>query len=254
MTDLSNWMMVFLRFGALLYLFPVLSSTQFPIRLRVGLAALVAFLIAPTLPASAAPVDEGFLSFASAMIREVAVGMTLGFVSRLSFHALELCAGIVGMEIGLNVAASFNPLAETRTEAFGTITFLLGAMLLFTLDLHHWMLGAFQRSYGLVPVGRAGISMPLFYEVLYRTSQVFQAGLVMSAPVLAISFLISVTFAMISRAVPSMNVFSDSFSFRILAGMLVFGFTLNLLAQHAANYLRRLPEDLLRVARLLSPT
>ena len=46
MTDLSNWMMVFLRFGALLYLFPVLSSTQFPIRLRVGLAALVAFLVA----------------------------------------------------------------------------------------------------------------------------------------------------------------------------------------------------------------
>ena len=252
MSDLSTWMMVFLRCGALLYLFPVLSSTQFPIRLRIALAALIALLVAPTIPPVVLPPDLDFWGLAAAMSREVAVGLMMGFISRLSFHALELCASIVGMEIGLNVAASFNPLAETRTEAFGTVTFLLGAMLLFTLDMHHWTLGAFQRSYALVPVGKAGISMPLLYEVLYRTSQVFQAGLVMAAPVLSISFLISITFAMISRAVPSMNVFSDSFSFRILAGMLVFGFTLNLLAQHAANYLRRLPDDLTRVARMMS--
>jgi flagellar biosynthetic protein FliR len=246
-------MLVFLRSGAALVVFPVLSSAQVPVRLRVSLAAMLAFLVAPTLPPQTFQPGLDFPGLVLVMVREVGVGLLMGFVSRLAFHALEFCAGIVGLEVGLNVAASFNPLSEARTEFFGTATFFLGAMLLFSLDLHHWMLAALQRSYALVPANHAGLSMPLYHEVLHRTAQVFQAGLVMAAPILAISFLISVTFALLSRAVPSMNVFAESFSFRILAGLLVFGMTLNLMAQHAANYLRRIPDDVLRVARLLSP-
>jgi flagellar biosynthesis protein FliR len=51
--------------------------------------------------------------------------------------------------------------------------------------------------------------------------------------------------------VPQMNVFSESFSVRLLAGMTVFGLTCQLMAQHIANYLQRLPEDVLRVAQLV---
>ncbi len=253
MTELTQWLLVFLRCGALLVVFPVLSSPQFPVRLRVSLAAVVAFLVAPTVPPQTIPHDLEILGLVMVLFREIAVGLVMGSVARMAFHAFEFCSAIIGMEVGLNAAASFNPMSESRTEAFGTMTFLLGAMLFFSLDLHHYMLAALQRSYGLVSVGGAGLSMPLFYEVMHRTAQIFQAGLIMSAPVLAISFLISITFALISRAVPSMNVFSESFSFRILAGLLVFGMTLNLTAQHAANYLRRIPDDILRVARLLSP-
>ena len=49
-----------------------------------------------------------------------------------------------------------------------------------------------------------------------------------------------------------MNVFTESFAFRTMAGLVVFGMTLNLMAQHISNYLHQLPEDILRVALLLS--
>jgi flagellar biosynthesis protein FliR len=55
----------------------------------------------------------------------------------------------------------------------------------------------------------------------------------------------------LSRAVSQMNVFSESFSFRIAGGLIVFGFTLQLTTQHVLNYLRRLPEDLLRLGQAL---
>jgi flagellar biosynthesis protein FliR len=58
-------------------------------------------------------------------------------------------------------------------------------------------------------------------------------------------------FAVLSRAVPQMNVFILSFSFRILGGLAVFGFTLQLTAQYVLNYLHRLPDDLLNLAQLL---
>ncbi|MBI1840232.1 MAG: flagellar biosynthetic protein FliR [Verrucomicrobia bacterium] len=253
MHEIYTGAMVFARCSALLLTFPIFASPQFPARLRISLALFVAVLITPGL-ASQATLGLGFWDLVADLLREVAVGLLLGFVGRLTFNALEFFAGIVGMEVGVNMAFIFNPLSESRTEVFGTLAYLLGAMLLFTLDLHHWMLGAFQRSYALVPIHRAGISMPLYHGVMSRVSEVFQAGFIMAAPVVAISFLISVTFAMLSRAVPSMNVFAESFGFRILAGLMVTGFTLNLTAQHAANYLRRLPDDLARVAKMMALT
>jgi hypothetical protein len=48
-----------------------------------------------------------------------------------------------------------------------------------------------------------------------------------------------------------MNVFHESFTIRTLAGLSVFGLTLQLMSQHIINYLRRLPEDMLSVAQLL---
>jgi hypothetical protein len=38
---------------------------------------------------------------------------------------------------------------------------------------------------------------------------------------------------------------------RTLAGLAVFGLTCNLLAQHIVNQLNRIPEDFIRVARIL---
>ena len=72
-----------------------------------------------------------------------------------------------------------------------------------------------------------------------------------AAPLIAVSFIITLVFSMLGRAVPQMNVFTESFAFRSLAGLAVFGLTLHLMAQHIMNYLQRLPEDVLRVAQLI---
>jgi flagellar biosynthetic protein FliR len=84
-----------------------------------------------------------------------------------------------------------------------------------------------------------------------RTSDVFLVALQIAAPVMAVSFVVTVVFALLGRAVPQMNVFGESFSFRIVAGLVVFGFTLQIAAQYVQNYLNRLPDDLLAVAQML---
>ena len=68
---------------------------------------------------------------------------------------------------------------------------------------------------------------------------------------LAVSFVVTIVFGVLSRAVPQMNVFVLSFPFRIVGGLVVFGFTLQLASQHVINYLNRLPDDLLTLAQLI---
>lgn len=248
--DLTTWLLVFLRVGALLAVFPLFSMSNVPVQIRVALGALLALLIVAAVPALSQQ-PASFAAMVFLMGKEVAVGLLLGFVSRLIFYTLEIAGNIIATELGLNSGAMLNPFSNVRSEVPGIILFYLGALIFLTLNMHHWLLVAIQRSYLLVPIGGARLQPALFQDILGRTSQLFVLGLLMAAPVMAVSFLVNLVFSVIGRAVPQMNVFVESFSFRALAGLAVFGLTLNLIAQHAVNYLRRLPEDLLKVAQLL---
>jgi flagellar biosynthetic protein FliR len=124
-------------------------------------------------------------------------------------------------------------------------------MLWLSLDMHHWMLIGFQRTYALLPIGTAHLSQALVKDVVAGTGGIFTIALQMAAPLLAVSFIISLIFSVLGRAVPQMNVFSESFAVRPLVGLSVFGMTLDLMSQHIMNYLHKLPQDMLRVAQAL---
>ncbi|MCX8155495.1 MAG: flagellar biosynthetic protein FliR [Verrucomicrobiae bacterium] len=247
---LIAWMAVFVRAGALFTVFPVFAGRNFPRSLRVGLAALMGLLLAPLLHVPTAATQH-LSSLVLFLLAEMAAGLLMGFICRMIFFAIEIAGGIITHEMALNMAASFNPLSEQRAEAPTMILYYLGAVLFFALDMHHWMLAAFQQSYQVLPPGLFRPGEPLLRHVLGQTSRIFLLALQMAAPILAIAFLITLLFTILGRALPQMNVLTDSFPIRILAGLAGFGLTLSIMAQHVLNYLRRLPEDLLRVAQLL---
>jgi len=53
MPDLLNWLLVFLRAIALMTVFPIFSGANFPVQMRIALAALVSFLVAPVVTVTA---------------------------------------------------------------------------------------------------------------------------------------------------------------------------------------------------------
>ena len=249
MPELANWLLVFLRASAMLAVFPIFSSANFPVQLRLALGALLAALISPSLPAAPEPTDLwGGLVL---MVVEIGVGLIIGYSASMIFYALDMAGSIVSSEIGLQLPPALNPMNGTSVAAPGMILYYLAAIIWLSLDLHHWMLAGFQKTYLYLPMGGAHLSKLLVKDIVERTSLLFVVALQLTAPILAVSFIISLVFSVLGRAVSQMNVFADSFIVRTLAGLAVFGFTLQLMSQHITNYLRRLPEDMLRVAQLL---
>lgn len=83
-----TWMLAFARISAMLLIFPAFSSTTFPVRLRVALAAILAYMI--SLPLPSIPVAPSSLGSIMCLLAiEISVGVLLGFVSRIVFFALE---------------------------------------------------------------------------------------------------------------------------------------------------------------------
>jgi flagellar biosynthetic protein FliR len=249
MPDLFTWMLVLLRASALLAVFPVFSAANVPRRVRAALAAMVAFLVAPVLtPVPSAGLD--LLGALGLMILEVLFGLLMGFVSRMFLFALEIAGAILAAEIGLSMPGGMNPFSPSSTTEVGTILQYLGIMLFLTLNMHHGLLVAFQRSYHFLPIGGGHLQESLVTDLFTRTNHLFWFALQLSAPVLAVSFLVTLIFSILGRAVPQMNVFTENFGVRLIAGLTIFGLTCQLMASHIANYIGRLPEDVLQVARL----
>jgi flagellar biosynthetic protein FliR len=248
--EFYNWMLVFVRVSAFLLALPFFSAVNFPAMLRVGLAALGAILLAPQLP----PLNLGHLdslSLFGLFFREISIGLLLGFIGRTVFYAADIAGNIVSSELGLSMGQILDPASRQSEQIPATILFLLATVTMLTLDLHHGMLLGFAKTFEVLPVGGGHLSSSLFEAIVERSSTIFVTAIQISAPVIAVSFVVTLFFAVMSRAVPQMNVFGESFGFRIAGGLIVFGFTLQISAQYVANYLHRLPEDLLSFGHLI---
>jgi flagellar biosynthetic protein FliR len=249
--DFYNWMLAFIRVGAFLLALPFFSAVNFPVMMRIALAALAAMLIAPTLPAF--PVAHlDLFSLIGLIFREMSVGLLLGFIGRIIFFAADIAGIIISSELGLSMGQVFDPSSHQSEQVPGVILSLLTILTMLTLDLHHGLLLGFARTFDVLPIGGGHLSPTLFELVVGRSAQIFSVALQISAPVMAVSFVITVFFSIMSRAVPQMNVFAESFGIRIAGGLIVFGFTLQITAQYVANNLRRIPDDLMYIGQLLN--
>jgi flagellar biosynthetic protein FliR len=197
MIDLTNWLMVFLRASSMLAVFPVFSARSFPVQLRLALGGLLAMMVGSTMPANAIPATD-LWGLAGMMMIEVGVGLTIGFISRMVFFMLEIAGGLISSEIGLSIPPGFNPLAEMPLNMPASILYYLAALLWLTLDMHHWMLIAFQKTYSFLPIGGAHLSLAFINYLVGQTSGIFVIALELAAPLLAVSFIISLVFSVLA--------------------------------------------------------
>jgi flagellar biosynthetic protein FliR len=248
--DFYNWFLVFVRMGAFMLALPFFSAVNFPATMRVALAALAALLLAPQLPAFAIS-HLDLLTLVGLLAREIAIGLLFGFFARMVFFAADIAGVIIANELGLNMGSLMDPTSGQSEAVPGLILFFLATITMLSLNLHHGLLLGFAKSFEVLPLGGGHLSSALFETIVARVSQIFVIALQISAPVMAVSFCITVFFSVMARAVPQMNVFAESFGIRIAGGLIVFGFTLQITAQYIVNYLQRLPDDLVGFGQLL---
>jgi flagellar biosynthetic protein FliR len=251
MLTMFTWLLVFVRASGLFLIFPLFSAPNVPVRVRLALAGFLGLAVASNL---ANPVDLASLNLGQTVLllfKEVSIGIFLGFICRLVFYAVQIGGHFISTEIGLQTSTLITPTDAVPVDVPGAVLNLLAMMLFLSLDVHHTLIIAFQQSYLVLPIGGGGLTDALYHDLTWRVGRVFLLSVQIAAPLIAIGFLLSTILMMLGRAVPQMNIFFESFTIRLLAGMIVFGLSLTLAAQRMADYMRRVPHDVLEVGKLL---
>ena len=214
------WVLVFLRTGAFFLGIPLFAGKMIPVKIRISFGLMLSLLVNPLVPANLEIADH----FAGAIIlsmNEVCIGLLLAMTVRMLFFAVELAGHLISYEIGLMASSSVNPLLGSSDSTITTLLYYFALLLFFITGMHYEVLKAFILSFDILPIGSFFLSANPTFEFVNEVSNVFVLGTLIAAPFIAMNFLINISFAVLGKAVPKMNVFMTSFAIRILSGLVL---------------------------------
>lgn len=227
--DIFRFFLVFTRIGAALMLFPGLGGSLVSTRIRLLLALSVSFVMLPVVGVTFPRVPASVGGMVLAIFGEAVVGIYLGTVVMIIMSTLNMAGSMIGYQTGLTNAFSFDPIAQQQSQLLTGFLSNIGLVAVFATDLHHLMFQAVFESYALFPPGQP-LQFGDYAETLgHLVTETFKVGTQFAAPLVVFGLVFYTGLGLLSRLVPSLQVFFVAMPVQVMVGMWLFMVSLPLI-------------------------
>lgn len=222
--DINAWvgsyMWPFFRIAALLTAMPLFGSPLAPFRIRLAMAVLVSLVIAPTV--TAVPTVEIFSAASLVIIvQQVLIGVAMGFALHLVYSVFVLAGQIIAMQMGLGFAAMVDPQSGSHVPIVSQFYTLLVSLTFLALNGHLVVIEFLADSFRIVPIGVSGLGTDGLWTLVSWGSQMFGGAVVIALPAIAALLLANVSFGVMTRAAPQLNIFAVGFPITLVLGFVI---------------------------------
>lgn len=224
--QLHEWLVAFLwpffRLTAFVVTAPLLGHSSVPRTVKLGLAALITVVIAPSLPAMP---DVPIWSFAglAVIVQQILVGTALGVTLRVMFAAVMAAGDFVGLNMGLAFATFVSPDSGANTMILSRFFYMIALLMFLALDAHLMVIQTLVFSFHALPIGAAGVNAGGFNLLARLGATVFSAGLLLSLPLIAALLIVNLGLGILNRSAPQLTVFSVGFPTSLTLGLFLTG-------------------------------
>ncbi|MEB3203503.1 MAG: flagellar biosynthetic protein FliR [Candidatus Sericytochromatia bacterium] len=208
------------RFGALALTAPILSAPQVPIRVRVGLGALMALILVPlelARPGLNLPGGPGGL--ATAIAGEAFIGLVLGVLGMFILYGVQFAGYLIGLQMGFGMDQVYDPMSNQQLPSLALFLGSLAMLVLLLTDGHLAILEALGGTLEQIPLGRNPFTPALLERVLSALDALFTIAFALLFPILGVLLVAEIGLAVMNRMMPALNVFSAGFALKIAIGM-----------------------------------
>jgi flagellar biosynthetic protein FliR len=229
----------FLRVLALFSALPVIAQRGVPIRLRIGLAFLIAFCAQASIP----PMTPVALDSAAGMqlvLQQVLIGVSLGFAVKIVFSAVEYAGELIGLQMGLNFAAFFNPATSGEETAVSRFFGISVSWLFIVSGGHLLVIAAVVQSFSAFPVTSEPFAFLRAVEPQRWGAEIFSLGLWLALPLIAMLLFTNLVLGVIARVAQQMNIFAIGFPITLGVGLVGVLLTLPLMESPFTMALERM--------------
>jgi flagellar biosynthetic protein FliR len=231
----------FLRVLALFSSLPVFAQRGVPVRVRVGLAFLITWCAQVSMPAMPAiPLDS--TAAVLAVIQQLLIGVSLGFAVRIVFAAVEFAGEVVGLQMGLNFAGFFNPMAGGDATAVSSFFGVTVSWLFIVGGGHLLVITALVQSFHAFPVGPEPFTFLRALQPQVWGAELFRLGVWIALPLIAMLLFVNLVLGIISRVAQQMNIFAIGFPVTVSVGLVGMLLTLPMLQMPFTMALERMLE------------
>jgi flagellar biosynthetic protein FliR len=239
---LGTFLLAFFRLGGMLAWAPVFGHGSVPVPLRAGLAALLALVLTPLLAGSTGGPDDA-LGWTLAVAGELFVGLAIGFVAHLVLAGAEVAGELIGFQMGLSVAAVFDPSTGEQAGVIARFQHILALLFFLAVNGHHLLIRAVALSFQRIGPG-AVLEPAVTGGIVGLGGKLLQSGFALAAPVVGILLVLNVALALLGRVAPQSNVFMVGLPLSVGLGVLGLLDALPHFGQVMTGLIAELPADL----------
>jgi flagellar biosynthesis protein FliR len=214
------FLLVLIRISSMVVTMPFFNNQNVPSQIKIGFSVLLSWIVeltvyTQTVGAQMAVMDTGELIFVC--VREALVGLCIGFLASLSFTAVQFAGQFIDLQSGFSSATLFDPQSNQSLTLISNFKYMVFTLLFLLENGHHALIQAMLQSFQFISVTDSFVMNANLLQVIIEAFTVlFLLALKISIPVIGALFLTDVSLAIISRAVPQMNVFVLGLPIKIL--------------------------------------
>ncbi|GEM00785.1 flagellar biosynthetic protein FliR [Halolactibacillus halophilus] len=243
------YLLVFGRLAGFFVTLPIFSYRNIPTQFKIGFAAFVSLMIMFTLDIPVIALD---LTFVFLLVKEVIIGLIIGFVANIIMTAIQIAGNFIDFQMGFAIANVIDPQTGAQGPVIGQYLYILALMFLLAVDGHHLLIQGAIHSFDVIDVDQL-IDLgqdSLLITAINMFNQLFLIAFQMAIPIVGTLFLVDVTLGIIARTVPQLNVFVVGIPLKI--GVSLFVLSLFMMAyidlvKRLVHYVIEMMEMLMRI-------
>lgn len=230
MNDLEYFLLVLVRVSCFIYICPFFSMKNTPDRVRIALSIFVALLLYQAVTPAEALVYDTEMEYAILVIKEAIAGLLIGFGANICMSILNFAGAIADMETGLSMAQLMDPNSMQQTTLTGVLYQYTFTMMLIASGMYRYLLGALADTFVLIPVGGIVFHREKMLETIIQfLSDYVIIGFRIVLPIFCVILLLNAILGVLAKVSPQMNMFAVGIQLKILVGLSVLFFTVQML-------------------------
>lgn len=207
-----------LRISALLLAAPVFSLSALTVRIRVLLALALSVMVYPlfTWPDIDPLSPAGLLEICNQLV----IGGFMGLALQIVTAAVVVAGQTISNSMGLSMASLIDPNLG-NVPVIAQFLLILSTLIFVSLGGHSLLLALILESFATLPVGSSLFGPQAYAQLVSWSAMIFLGALLMALPVMVTLLFISIGLGVVTRAAPSLNIFSVGLPATIVVGFVV---------------------------------
>lgn len=216
------YLLVIARVSGIFTFNPIFSRQNVPMVVKVG-ATLALSVVTISYIGGAEYSFNGVPGFVMILLKELAVGLVLGFMVNLIMTVIIYAGELMDNQIGFGMAKAMDPMTGIQMPLFANLFNYMFILYFFIVGGHLKYIELFVTSYNILPLGYGfdmdSINLARFIADYLGT--VLTLAVKFAMPIVAAELITEFIIGVMMKAVPTIQIFVVNIQLKIVIGMFV---------------------------------
>ncbi len=224
MNHATGVLLPFARIGAFIVAAPIVDSNAVPPLIKIALGLFLAIVVYPLIEVPPA-VGWNFGSLLL-LLQQLVIGFALALALRVVFGLVHVGGQMIAQQMGLGFAALQDPQNGVQVPLVSRFYSVLLILLFFAINGHLIVIDILVGSFQSWPLTSGLPQWSVWDQLINWSALIFSGGLQMALPAVTVLLMVNMSFGVIARAAPQLNILVVGFPISLMAGLVLMLLTL----------------------------